>query len=97
MSYAVLNAYFLVPLVLLMIAFRWLIRWRRLCFTVAALLVLTAIFDNFIIASGIVDYDENLLSGVYIGFAPIEDFAYSVMAAVLIPMTWWWLGSREKK
>jgi len=95
MSYAVLNAYFLIPLVILMITFRWLIRWRRLCFTVVALLLLTAVFDNFIIASGIVAYDPSLLSGVFIGFAPIEDFAYSLMAAVLIPMTWWWLGSRQ--
>ena len=96
MSYGLLNSFFLVPLIALMIAFRWLIRWRRLCFTVVALLLMTAVFDNFIIASGIVAYDEALLSGIYIGLAPIEDFAYSLLAATLIPMTWWWLASREK-
>jgi hypothetical protein len=55
------------------------------------------VFDNFIVGSGIVAYDPALLSGVFIGFAPIEDFAYTLVGAVLIPLTWWWLGSRVKK
>jgi hypothetical protein len=55
------------------------------------------VFDNFIVGSGIVAYDPALLSGVFIGFAPIEDFAYTLVAALLIPLTWWWLGSRVKK
>jgi lycopene cyclase domain-containing protein len=58
---------------------------------------MTAVFDNFIVGSGVVAYDNSLLSGVFIGFAPIEDFAYTLVAALLIPLTWWWLGSRVKK
>jgi lycopene cyclase domain-containing protein len=58
---------------------------------------MTAVFDNFIVVSGVVAYDPALLSGVFIGFAPIEDFAYTLVAALLIPLTWWWLGSRVKK
>jgi lycopene cyclase domain-containing protein len=95
MSYAELNLLFLVPAAVLLFYFRWLIRWRKLCFTTGALLLLTAVFDNFIVGSGIVAYNPETLSGVFIGFAPIEDFAYTLVAAVLIPITWWWLGSKK--
>lgn len=94
MTYAELNLLFLIPVGLLLFYFRGLVRWGKLCLTVAVLLIMTAIFDNFIVGSGIVAYNPNTLSGAFIGFAPIEDFAYTLVAAVLIPLTWWWLGSR---
>jgi lycopene cyclase domain-containing protein len=46
---------------------------------------LTAIFDNVIIGTGIVAYDDELLLGVKILYAPIEDFAYTAVALVLVP------------
>jgi lycopene cyclase domain-containing protein len=97
MTYALLNLIFVIPVLVFLFAYRWLVHWSTLCYTLVALLLMTAVFDNFIVGSGIVAYDPELLSGVFIGFAPIEDFAYTLVAAVLIPMTWWWLGSRVKK
>jgi lycopene cyclase domain-containing protein len=97
MTYAELNLLFLIPVAVLLFFFRYLVRWRKLCFTVAALVLMTAIFDNFIVGSGIVAYNPEALSGAFIGFAPIEDFAYTLVAAVLVPLTWWWLGSRQSK
>jgi lycopene cyclase domain-containing protein len=97
MTYALLNLIFVIPVLVVLFAYRWLAHWSTLCYTLVALLLMTAVFDNFIVGSGIVAYDPELLSGVFIGFAPLEDFAYTLVAAVLIPMTWWWLGSRVKK
>jgi lycopene cyclase domain-containing protein len=97
MSYALLNLIFVIPVLVVLFAYRWLAHWSTLCYTLVALLLMTAVFDNFIVGSGIVAYDASLLSGVFIGFAPIEDFAYTLVAALLIPLTWWWLGSRVKK
>ena len=51
----------------------------------AALCVLTAIFDSAIIAAGIVEYDDAKLSGFKVGLAPVEDFAYSLVAAIVAP------------
>ena len=95
MSYAELNALFLIPAFVMLFALRYLVRWRKLCFTAAALILLTAVFDNFIVGSGVVAYNPETLSGAFIGFAPIEDFAYTVVAVIMIPLTWWWLESRE--
>lgn len=51
----------------------------------AVLLVLTAIFDNAMIAAGLFTYPEEHLSGLRIGVAPLEDFAYPLCAAFLVP------------
>jgi lycopene cyclase domain-containing protein len=52
------------------------------------LLVLTAVFDNVMIAVGLFGYRPGTLSGLSVGLAPIEDFAYPVVAAVLLPALW---------
>lgn len=49
------------------------------------LVVLTAIFDNVMIASDLFSYPDDRISGIRIGLAPIEDFAYAVCAAFLVP------------
>lgn len=51
----------------------------------AVLLILTAVFDNVMIAAGLFTYPEHLISGVRIGLAPIEDFSYPLCAAFLVP------------
>lgn len=51
----------------------------------AVLVVLTAVFDNLMIAADLFSYPPELISGARIGLAPIEDFAYGVCAAFLVP------------
>ena len=62
----------------------------------AALLVLTAVFDTVMIAVGLVAYDPALLLGLRLGLAPIEDFAYPIAAAILLPSLWALLGSKHE-
>lgn len=97
MSYLELNLYFLVPALVLLLIFRRLVSWKALGLATLGLVILTAIFDNFIVGSGVVAYDETLISGIKIGFAPIEDFAYTLFGAILIPITWWLLGKISKE
>jgi lycopene cyclase domain-containing protein len=67
--------------------------WRRL--PILLLLVLTAIFDNLMIGVGLVGYDPDTLLGFYVGIAPIEDFAYSIAALILLPATWYLLRRKR--
>jgi lycopene cyclase domain-containing protein len=87
MNYLGLNAIFLLALFLLAIPFFNKLPWRAIGFATVALLLITAIFDNVIIGLGIVAYDESLISGIKIGLAPIEDFAYSLAAPLLISLS----------
>lgn len=53
-----------------------------------AVLVLTAIFDNVMIGVGLVAYNPAHTSGLRLGLAPVEDFAYPIAAALLLPALW---------
>ena len=62
----------------------------------AVLVVLTAVFDNAMIAADLFTYPEDDISGIRIGLAPIEDFSYPVCAAFLIPAVWTLLSPRDR-
>lgn len=84
MNYFWLNCIFLAAVLLLTLPVMAQIKWRAIAYATAALLAITAIFDNVIIGLGIVAYDPALISGIKVGLAPIEDFAYSLAAPLLI-------------
>ena len=62
----------------------------------AALIVLTAVFDNLMIAAGLFTYPPEHLSGLRVGLAPIEDFSYAVCAAFLVPAVFTLLTPKER-
>jgi lycopene cyclase domain-containing protein len=99
MTYWALNAFFLGAVVVVAAAAilsRRAPRWLAVLMSAGVLLVLTAIFDNVMIGIGLVGYNRGLISGVFIGRAPLEDFAYTVAAVVLLPSLWMLLpGKRD--
>ncbi len=60
-------------------------RMRASLVTALVLFVLTAVFDNVMIALDLFTYPEAHLSGLRIGLAPIEDFSYPLCAAFGVP------------
>ncbi|MDA7761319.1 lycopene cyclase domain-containing protein [Aquiluna sp.] len=85
MTYLLLTASVLVALAVYGFTMRkWLVL-KPLAGTAAVMFSLTAIFDNVIIGTGIVAYDSEKISGITIGFAPIEDFAYTLLAIIVVP------------
>ncbi|MFJ3408139.1 lycopene cyclase domain-containing protein [Promicromonospora sp. NPDC090134] len=73
------------------------IGWRPVVLAAVALLVLTAVFDNLMIASGLFTYADAHISGLRIGLAPVEDFAYPLAGVVLLPALWTLFGSRRAR
>jgi lycopene cyclase domain-containing protein len=69
--------------------------WRAIGLAAILLLVLTAIFDNVLVGTGIVGYTDDRISGVKVGVAPLEDFAYTIAALVLLPSLWALLSPRK--
>lgn len=67
--------------------------WLAVLLAGILLVVLTAIFDSLMIASDLFYYAENLITGVYLGLAPIEDFAYPIAGVLVLPAMWWFLTS----
>ncbi|KAD4060256.1 lycopene cyclase domain-containing protein [Arthrobacter yangruifuii] len=99
MTYWTLNAFFLVPAALI---FALALPGRRrpryfasaAAVTAVVLLALTAVFDNLMIRVGLFWYNEDRISGAFAGAAPLEDFAYPLAAALLLPALWVLLPGR---
>jgi len=70
--------------------------WRAIGFTMLWMLLVTLVFDNVIIGLEIVGYDKTKISGILLGLAPIEDFAYTVVAVLAVSIIWTKL-TKEKK
>lgn len=103
MTYWLLNLCFLVPAAAVLAAA--LLRRRRsglrnrtfvlrLAGTAAVLLLLTAVFDNLMIAVDLFGYNPDRISGAFLGLAPLEDFAYPLAAVLLLPALWELLAPR---
>ena len=96
MNYLALNAIFIsISLLALLLVPKN--RWPAYLVGLVPMLLLTAIFDNLIVASGIVAYDPTKISGGMLGAVPIEDFAYTIAAVAIVPSVWSAVLNRKKK
>ena len=84
MTYLLLNSLFLGAVAVAGLLLIKRLPWKPIGLATLALVAMTAVFDNIIVGTGIVAYDESLILGIKIGFAPIEDFAYALAAPLLI-------------
>lgn len=81
---------------LVLVLLRVKLHWRPLHVVLGVLLVLSVLFDNLLVAMDTFRYNPQLISGWLVGRAPIEDLAYTVAAAVLMPAIWVRLGRNSK-
>ncbi|RNE67284.1 lycopene cyclase domain-containing protein [Cryobacterium tepidiphilum] len=73
------------------LATRW---WLPVALAGLVVLALTAVFDNVMIRLGLMTYAPDAISGVLVGVAPLEDFAYPLAALLLLPALWLLFGRR---
>lgn len=102
MTYIELSAWFVGTAVVIAVVASLLAGRRRaslagigIGITIAVLFVLTAVFDTLMIATGLFHYSPGHLLGIHIGLAPLEDFAYPLAGAVLLPALWAALRARR--
>lgn len=106
MSYLELALWFTAAAVLMAVIMTLLARGRGIAVgrhiaaigaTAAALVVLTAVFDSIMIWADLFYYAPEMLVGLHIGLAPIEDFSYPVAGAILLPSLWVLLRGRSRR
>lgn len=95
MNYLALNVVFLLMAFVILNVIVRKSPWRLIGWTLLAMVLVTLVFDNVIVAMGIVDYDLKKISGVLLGLVPIEDFAYTIVS-VLAVSSIWHLMTRKK-
>lgn len=87
MKYSLINILFLAPITVAWLVLRP-VRFMKFLMLLLIMLLLTAIFDNIIIMTGIVAYHPSNLLGWYIGQAPVEDFSYTLAITMLVTLIW---------
>lgn len=106
MSYMELAVWFTAAAVLIAVVLTLLARGRGIAVgrhlaaigaTIVALVVLTAVFDSIMIWADLFYYAPEMLVGLHIGLAPIEDFSYPVAGAILLPSLWILLRRRRSR
>lgn len=95
-TYLILNIVFMACVIILCVK-TFASPSRNWWITLVALLVLTLIFDNLIIWAGIVGYDTTKLLGIFIGYAPVEDFFYALLACIVVPVFWKQFGPEAQQ
>ncbi|MCP2030886.1 lycopene cyclase domain-containing protein [Okibacterium sp. HSC-33S16] len=103
MTYWLLNLMFLLPALLIGIIAATRVQRRtpnrhpfaRMGLALIVVLAMTALFDNIMIAVGLFGYNPDVISGAFLGLAPLEDFAYAIAAVVLLPGLWLLLPARK--
>lgn len=90
MTYVLLSVPFLVAAVAL-----WAARAKRYQrqgavtgIVMTVLLALTVVFDNLMVAAGLVGYDDANNLGIYLGRIPIEDVFYSAFVVLVVTAFW---------
>jgi lycopene cyclase domain-containing protein len=90
MTYAGLAVPFVATAVAVLVAGALLRRpdrswWLGTAVTLGALLAMTVVFDNLMIAADLFRYQDDQIAGTTVGLAPIEDLAWPLAAALGLP------------
>ncbi len=68
--------------------------WLALLAHVIAAVVWTTPWDNYLVATGVWYYDPNLVTGITLGWVPIEEYTFFVVQTLMTGLWLLWLGRR---
>jgi lycopene beta-cyclase len=57
-------------------------------------LVYTTPWDNYLVATGVWYYNPGLVTGIVIGYVPIEEYTFFIVETILVGLWWWFLARR---
>lgn len=57
-------------------------------------LTYTTPWDNYLVATGVWYYNPELVTGITIGYVPIEEYTFFVVETILVGLWWWFLARR---
>ncbi len=101
---------FVIPPLILLVAFIWWqgrigriahLPNRQLVLKAIILHVLLAVayttpWDNYLVANGVWYYHPELVSGVVIGYVPLEEYIFFVLETLLCGFWWWFLAQHMR-
>ena len=68
--------------------------WIGIAIHVTLAVLYTTPWDNYLVATGVWYYNPELVSGVVLGYVPIEEYTFFVLESILAGLWWWFLARR---
>jgi lycopene cyclase domain-containing protein len=65
--------------------------WIGIIVHVLLAVLYTTPWDNYLVATGVWYYNPNLVTGIILGYVPIEEYTFFVLETVLAGLWWWFL------
>lgn len=68
--------------------------WMAIGIHILLAVVYTTPWDNYLVATGVWYYNPELVTGIVIGYVPIEEYSFFVVETILSGLWWWFLARR---
>jgi lycopene cyclase domain-containing protein len=68
--------------------------WTAIGIHILLAVIYTTPWDNYLVATGVWYYNPDLVTGIVIGYVPIEEYTFFVVETILAGL-WWWLFARR--
>jgi len=68
--------------------------WIAIGIHVLLAVAYTTPWDNYLVATGVWYYNPDLVTGIVIGYVPIEEYTFFVVETILSGLWWWFLARR---
>jgi lycopene cyclase domain-containing protein len=68
--------------------------WIAIAVHILLAVAYTTPWDNYLVATGVWYYNPNLVTGIVIGYVPIEEYTFFVLETILSGLWWWFLARR---
>ncbi|MEW6241310.1 MAG: lycopene cyclase domain-containing protein [Chloroflexota bacterium] len=68
--------------------------WIGIAVHVFLAVVYTTPWDNYLVAARVWYYNPDLVTGIVIGYVPIEEYTFFVLETILSGLWWWFLARR---
>lgn len=66
--------------------------WLAIALHVFLAVIYTTPWDNYLVATGVWYYNPELVTGIVLGYVPIEEYTFFVLETVLAGLWWWFLA-----
>ncbi|MDX1377422.1 MAG: lycopene cyclase domain-containing protein [Anaerolineales bacterium] len=68
--------------------------WTAIGIHVLIAVTYTTPWDNYLVATDVWYYNPDLVTGIVIGYVPIEEYTFFVVETILAGLWWWFLSRR---
>ena len=68
--------------------------WMAIGIHVMLAVVYTTPWDNYLVATGVWYYNPELVTGILIGYVPIEEYTFFIVETILAGLWWWLLATK---